>query len=195
MKKLINLALIKSLNPCQDRLDNFIKHYGTEDGFPAAKFMRLKKITHQDKMWVTSRLLSPTNALKYVGAMACTTLHIYEQMYPNDLRPRKAAEMARDAGKVDSETLQAAYDAAYAAARDAHTAVIAYGSTANASAHAYAAANAAYAAAHYTTDTAYINYLAAYDNYISTYVAVSQAKQEKLNRTIMVKFLKKEGFV
>ena len=48
-------------------------------------------------------------------------IHLYEQVVPNDDRPRKAIQAARDfaCGKIDDRALAAARDAAGAAARDA----------------------------------------------------------------------------
>jgi hypothetical protein len=90
----INLELISKLEPCKDRLDNYVNFYGNKD-FTPAQFMGLKNITQNDKMWVTMRLI-PKDKLRLVAAdIAETVLHIYESQYPNDSRPRKAIEAAR----------------------------------------------------------------------------------------------------
>jgi hypothetical protein len=56
MRIRINTEIIKSLNPCQDRLDNYLQHYPEFDG-DVKKFFKLKHITHQDKLWVVLRLV------------------------------------------------------------------------------------------------------------------------------------------
>ena len=83
-------------------------------------------------------------------------LGIYEKMYPNDDRPRKAIQAARNFANVliDASAASAAYDASAASAAAAEAA---YGASAAAAYAAYAAAGAApYAAA-----AAYAAYAAA----------------------------------
>jgi hypothetical protein len=69
-------------------------------------------------------------------------LGLYEKQYPNDDRPRKAIQAARDFanGLINKDAAYAAYAVANAAA------YAAYAADANAAKAAYAAANAAYAA-------------------------------------------------
>ncbi len=75
-------------------------------------------------------------------------LHLYEQRYPNDDRPRKAIEMARRhaAGKATNEELAVAREAAGEAAGAAEAAWAARAATWAAAEAAWAAAWAAWAA-------------------------------------------------
>ena len=100
-------------------------------------------------------------ALKLFAAdCAEHVLHLFEDVFPNDGRPRQAIQAARDFanGKITSAAADAA-DAAFDAAYAAYTADTADTATAAAYAAAYAADTAtaaAYAAAYaaYTADTA-----------------------------------------
>ena len=70
--------------------------------------------------WYISRALSKKNCVMYAIYAAEKVLHIFEDEYPDDDRPRKAIQAAKDylAGKMDAAyAAYAAYaaDAAYAA--------------------------------------------------------------------------------
>lgn len=69
MKKIkINTKKIKSLNACQDRLDNWIEHCGDFNG-SVLEFLSLTKIAAQDKVWISVRVF-PKNLLE-VFAVDC----------------------------------------------------------------------------------------------------------------------------
>lgn len=50
----IDTKYILSLNPCRDRLDNYLKHYKDFSG-SLIDFLNLDKITWEDKIWVLFR--------------------------------------------------------------------------------------------------------------------------------------------
>lgn len=91
---MINLELIKSLNPCQNRLDNYIKHYGNRC-FTKRQFMGLKSISHEDKLWVAVQLLPEEKARLAAADIAELVLPVFENKFPEDNRPRLAIEAAR----------------------------------------------------------------------------------------------------
>lgn len=170
----IDIKLIKSLNPCQDRLNNAIKYYKYRS-VTKAQFMGLRNITQQDKLWVAFRLMPKDNIKLAAADIAELVLHIYEAKYPNDFRPRKAIEAARNKNDAANAayTANAAYDAANAAC-----------AAANAANAAYAAANAAYA----TT------YAASYAANAATYAAKAASNNkvmEKQIRKIVLKYWNK----
>jgi hypothetical protein len=132
---MINKNKIAKLEPCKDRFDNFVKHYGDRE-FTVRQFMGLKSITHKDKLWVAFRSMPKDNIRLAAADIAELVLGVYEAKCPDDKSPRLAIEAARRGDK------DAAADAADAAANAAYAA-----DAASASAYAaYAAANAAYAA-------------------------------------------------
>ena len=141
MKLVIDSAIIKALNPCKDRFDNWLVHYDrtisdfTQPNkgkkpftYTLREFLRLPNITHQDKLWVVLRLVD--NDTKVFFALDCAF----------------SAAAAVDANAVDANAAAAAYAAAAAAAVDANAVDAAYAAAAYAAAAAAAAANAAAAA-------------------------------------------------
>ena len=147
----INKSLIETLNPCKDRFDNYLLHYSNKS-FTVQQFMGLKRITHSDKLWVTFRLLSKNKLRLAAADIAESVLHIFENKYPNDKRPRLAIETARKGNTTAAiSTAANAANAAYA------TATAAFSTAATAANAAYAAAratDAAYAAARATVTAA-----------------------------------------
>ena len=67
--------------------------------------------------WLVSRLLARDDRVRYAIHAAELVLSIYETTYPDDDRPRKAIEAAKE--YLSAITVRAAYAAAYAAARAA----------------------------------------------------------------------------
>lgn len=162
--------LIKDLNPCKDRFDNYLNFYKGKK-HTKAQFLGLKNITHEDKLWVAFRLIPTENIQLAAADIAELVLLFFEFTYPSDDRPRKAIEAARTGIGA-----YAAANAAYAAARAADSAADraadraadffdiaanqAAANAANASANAAyaadrAAANAANAVAHAAGHAAY----------------------------------------
>ncbi len=192
---MINKTVISELKPCKDRFDNYIKHYGRKE-HTRAQFMGLRNITQSDKMWVSFRLMSRDNILLAATDIAESVLHIYENKYPGDSRPRRAIEAAR-IGNANADAYAAAANAAYAAdaaatnaANAAYAAYAAYAAAANAAAAAAAAADA-YAAAANAAYAAYAAAAAAADATNATNAAADRDKQEKLIRRIVLKYWKR----
>jgi hypothetical protein len=140
---MITNKVIKSLNPCKDRYDNYLKYYGDKE-LTIRQFMGRKHITQSDKLWVAFRLMPKDNIRLAAADIAESVLHIYENAYPNDDRPRKAIEAARK-GDVDAAVNAAdrAANAADAAYADANAYAAAYAAVNVATYAAYAAVNAA----------------------------------------------------
>lgn len=155
----INTAYIKTLDPCQDRFDNWKKHYDNFD-LSLSEFLDLSQITHRDKLWVFFRSI-PKHQIPLVAAdFAEQVLHFYENTYPNDNRVKEAIRMAR----VKNIDLNNSIDAAPHAVRAAYASVYAAARAANAAAHsAYndSAHDAAFAA-HAAVRAAYAFNAAAY---------------------------------
>jgi len=136
---LITKDYLKSLSPCENRYKHYLQNYKDWQG-TLEEFLDLSELTHEDKKWVFVRSIDK-NKLRFVAAdFAERVLHFYENKYPNDDRPRKAIEAARN-NNAD------AYAAAYAANAAAYAANAAAAAAYDAAAAAYAAnAAAAYAA-------------------------------------------------
>lgn len=110
---IITTEYIKSLNPCPNRLDNYLKHYPSFEGH-LTSFLDLENITYADKVWVFFRSIPKTVRPLVAADIAELVLHVYESEYPNDYRPREAISAARR-GNATYATAYATY-ATYAAA-------------------------------------------------------------------------------
>lgn len=74
MKIKVNTDVIYDLKPCSDRLDNWLLHYSEFNG-DIVKFLKLKKITYNDKIWVAVRLI-PLE-MKVIFAIDCNFAAYY----------------------------------------------------------------------------------------------------------------------
>jgi hypothetical protein len=109
------------------------------EGIPTLK--KLIKDNHNDwANWLIVQLMNHDQKIRYAIYAAEQVINIYEKKHPNDDRPRKAIEAAKEYLKNKSvKNKKAAYAAAAAADAAAYAAADA--------AYAAAAADAAYAAA------------------------------------------------
>jgi len=154
----------------------------------------MKNNRFSDANWLITKLFNKTQCVKYAIFAAEQVLDIFEKKYPDDNRPRKAIEAAKDYLKTPNDVTYAAVvtsaaDAASAAqdaaAYYANAAYAAYYANAAYAAYyaAYAAhvadaayaAYAAYYAAAYYANAAYAAYAAAYASYAGHAVAASAA--------------------
>jgi hypothetical protein len=169
---------ISALNPCKDRFDNFVKFYGSKT-LTKGQLMGLKNITQNDKMWVAFKMMDEKSVKLCAIEIAKLVLPIFEEKYPNDLRPRKAIEAAEI--YLENPTEENRQKAATATAYAAHAA--AYASTAAAAATEAAARAATYAAAYYAA--AATTYAAA-----NAAIAANLPNAEKSIRKIVLKHWK-----
>lgn len=137
----INLELIESFNPCEDGLENFKKHHADFNGSELA-LLGLDNVSISDKFWLLLREeFIPENDLHELACkFAESVLHLFEEEYPDDKRPRKAIEAKRKF--IKGEISEKEGYAARAAAWDARAAARAAAGAA-AEAAAWAAARAA----------------------------------------------------
>ena len=141
MKLTTTLNKIRACSPCASGWRTLVKHLG-EDFDPNAEINLLTVLESNgvaDMLWTLRAAIGQDSkrvASQLAIEFAATTLPIFEKRSPNDERPRKAIQAARDYldGKISLEELRScrshAADAADAAAY---------------AAAAYAAADAAYA--------------------------------------------------
>ena len=107
----------------------------------------MKNNRFSDANWLLTKLFNETQCVKYAIFAAEQVIDIFEKKYPDDKRPRKAIEAAKDYLKSPNDVTYAAV-AAYNAAYYANAAYAAYNAAyyANAAYAAYYAAEAADAA-------------------------------------------------
>jgi hypothetical protein len=180
----INKKIIKNLNPCKDRFDNFIANYSDYDS-NLENFILLDKISYNDKIWVFIRLATKEQTVKWALLCAFKVLPVFEDKYPNDKRPRQALEAVEAWLKNPNDTTaNAAANAANAAAYAAYAASYA----ANAAAYAaYAASYAAYAASAAANAAANADHAAAN---AAAYAVYAGNIKEEVNLMFMVEAIK-----
>ena len=149
MHEVINLEVIKELDPCINGLNNYIKHHKDFEG-SIIDFLQLDNVPVDDKFWVILREeFLPTNLIhRFAIYCAKEVLHNFESVYPKDDRPRKAIE-AKELyldGKITLDELNIARSAASAAARSAASAAARSAARSAASAAGYVSAAASAAA-------------------------------------------------
>lgn len=117
MKNYIDTEIIKGLNPCKDRFENFTKHYPDFKG-TFQEFLSLDNITYNDKVWVATRLFTKKQNVKFAFLCASSVLDLFEAKYPNDDRPRKALKAVKEylVETTNENVAAAVHAAAYAAA-------------------------------------------------------------------------------
>jgi len=189
----VSLELLQSLNACNKGIDEYKSVLLKSDVYPKlsqiAENIRLNHL-----LWILCKI---DIKKQFSRVLACDfaehVLHIYENKYPEDMRPRKAIESCRLTTTIpaaaadayaDADAAADAYAAADAAAADAAAdnyadaaadAAVDAAAAAAAAADAYADADAdanAYAAADATAVTAAAAaYAHAYDNKTDAYAA------------------------
>ena len=75
--------------------------------------------------WIIARLLDKENKIRYAIYAATQVIHLYEDKYPGDDRPKKAIQAAKNYLKNPSD--ENAADAARAAHKDMLTKILKYG--------------------------------------------------------------------
>ncbi len=109
---MINTEKVKALNPCADRFNNFTTNYPNFSG-DLKTFLQLDNITYLDKVWVVTRLFTKKQNVMWSILCAESTLHFFEDVYPDDNRPRLAIEAAKN--YIENPTMSAARSAAWSA--------------------------------------------------------------------------------
>ena len=195
------LKAIRRHSPCEDGWERLLKHLGKTkaDDEPLKFSTILESNGLDDALWCLRSLPEEHHPrIRHLAAdYAERVLHIYEDKYPSDNRPRKAIEAARKFadGEISQEELDAAvrdaagaaYWAAGAAVRDAagaaRDAARAAWHAARAAWHAAGAAGAAYWAA----GAAYWAALAAAGDAGAALAA--RAAEEEMQAELLIKYL------
>jgi hypothetical protein len=179
----ITLKFLEEHKVCQEGLDYFKKNFTDDVKCDYLISVLNYKNKHNWSNWLISKLLKKENIIKYAIFSAELVLHIFENKYPEDKRPRKAIDAAKEYLKnPNKKTAADAATAAAAAYAAATAAAAAYAAAADASA-ADTAATAAAAADDDTAATAYVAaaaaaYAAAADS--PAYAAAKKETYEKI---------------
>jgi len=111
----VNSKIIKSLLPCEDRLVNYLKHYN-EFNFDILEFLALDKITTEDKIWVSVRLMPKELVAAFAVdcASRASTYAAKSSNYDAASYADLAASYAAKAASLASYVQDASYAASYA---------------------------------------------------------------------------------
>lgn len=112
---IISTEHIKSMNPCADRLDNYLKYHKDFSG-TVHEFLSLENITHGDKLWVTLRVLDKKQSIECICRFTELGLDTFSNKYPADLHIREVIEAARKGKNLKEVYVIAANAYAYASA-------------------------------------------------------------------------------
>jgi hypothetical protein len=122
----INLEKLKDLEPCEDRLENYVKHYETWEG-TFSEFLELEMISDLDKVWVFAYIKEIPDNIKRRFAVWCVNQCKTEVNEINEFQ-KLIAELYESTGHESIEHMKddkyraadrAAYWAAYGAADSA----------------------------------------------------------------------------
>ena len=147
MKKVTREWLIK-----EDACDSGVKYYDTLKTEDTADILERCAVDQEfsHARWLIMRVLSKTKQIQYAVFCAEQVLHLFEENYPDDNRPRLAIEAAKAviADPSNDNKKAAAYSSAYAdaAARAADAAAYAAAYAADAAAYAACVEQIKYAA-------------------------------------------------
>jgi hypothetical protein len=125
------LSAIRAAQPCEEGFAKIRNHLGVSPAgakthdkpFPVALLLETNDL--DDTLWVLDFAVQNERICRLFAAdCAEQVLHLFEEEYPDDKRPRQAIEVARDPTASDAARAAAraaAWDAARAAARAAAT--------------------------------------------------------------------------
>lgn len=185
----VSLNSILAHNPCDDGLHNFKTKFGHLD--PDAQVPLLACLESNyvpDVIWALRAVhQNISDVIPLIAAdFAESALHIFEEKFPGDDRPRKAIEAARSGDKKEARHAARAADDAYATTHNA----AAY-NAANAAAAAYNAAAAA-AAAPTTIASSFTDFAAAYATDAVAFTSFSDADRSRQAETLRKYFTDQE---
>ena len=105
-------------NACKEGMEWVNKYYENRKEIEAAEIVTaLRDFNTSWANWVITKVFDKTQCVKYAIFAAEQVLHIFEDKYPEDLRPRKAIEAAKAYLENPCEATRKAAGDAYAAAR------------------------------------------------------------------------------
>ena len=115
---------IRAKSPCEDGWEKLLKHLGKSgaeaktDETPIAVITVLESNGMKDALWVFDKCINSHICRLFAADCAESALHIFEKERPDDKRPRRAIEVARNPNATSEERDAAGADA-WAAAGDA----------------------------------------------------------------------------
>jgi len=79
----VNKEFLKSLKPCADRYENYLRHHANFDG-SLNDFLDLPSVSYEDKVWVAEKILTQNQAVSWCILCAESVLSIFESKHPDN---------------------------------------------------------------------------------------------------------------
>jgi len=181
---LVTTDKVKELNPCSDRFNNFTKEYPSYSG-TLREFLKLDKITYDDKVWVFTRLLDKDTLVKWSIKCAESVKYIYD----NEMKDGKLDYVFNTLNNIENfnNMSKSEIDAARSAARSAESAVESAAGSARSA--AWSARSAVESAAWSARSAAW----SAESARSAVESAADEKQQEQLNLDLLVQVLDEKG--
>ena len=120
MIKTVTRQWLKEKGACLNPADLGVIWYRDQRNHSPMALLTASKTNHPDwANWLLARLLTRDQCVQYAIYAAESVLHIYEERYPKDDRPRKAIETAREYLHQKTESAARSAESAESAARSA----------------------------------------------------------------------------
>lgn len=192
---LITTDKVKELNPCDDRFDNFTNEYPDYSG-TLRDFIKLDKITYDDKVWVFTRLLDKDTLVKWSIKCAYSVKYIYD----NEMKDGKLDYVFNTLNNIENfnNMSESEIDAARSAAWSARLAVRSAESARSAVESAESARSAARSAwsawSAWSAESARSAVRSAESAaWLAAWSAADEKQQEQLNLDLLVQVLDEKG--
>ena len=124
---IITKEMLEEMNACNDGVSWFEKTFPKGASLKTAAKEAIKQGHFDFANWFITKKLQHEDKVGYAIYAAELVLDIFEAKYPDDDRPRKAIEAAKNYLKTQAAADAAAYAAAYAADAEIKTKIINYG--------------------------------------------------------------------
>lgn len=186
----VSLNSILNQNPCEEGLEAFKLKFGHLDpDTPAPLLACLESNSVPDVIWALRAVHQDISSVLPLlcADFAESALHIFEEKFPEDDRPRKAIEAARSGDKEKARDAAYAADYAYATTHNAAAYNAAYAAAAAYNAAAAAAYNAAAADA-----SSFAIYAAAYATDAVAFTSFADADRSRQAETLRKYFTDQE---
>ena len=141
----ISVESLKKMGACEEGIEEFKKLFGDKEVDAIQALLKFAKLEPRYSIWWLTETFSKEHNVKLAIYSAELVLHIFEDKYPDDDRPRKAIEAAKEYLKNPTEdNRNASYSAAYSAAASYSAAAASYAAAYASSASSSSASSAAY---------------------------------------------------
>ena len=187
--KRITEEYIRTFNPCDLGINNYVKHYSDFNG-TMSDFLALDHISYSDKIWLAVKVIDYKILQQWSVECAENVLGNYESAYSNDSRVRNCIETTKKylVGECSLEELKAAAELAELAESAARSAARSAAESAR-SAAARSAAESARSAAELAESAARSAAESAARSAVWSAAWSARSDQETINLSLLIALL------